>query len=480
MLNTKPIKKKLYDEYGNDIKQTQTDNNTNNVNNIPNENKISGHENSLSSRELVKMHNEKLSAQKSNEKLMQTYTKEREIEKIVQAQQENLMHGGHGAQGAQGAQGENDLLKQLANQLKSHQQAPPQVFFVDGNNKPNDILNNYNRQIQIEWNKDNNAYEIYFSGNIEGSFTNNDIIKSIIRGVNINKFIKKYFFIIAYNDETETQEFNFIDSVFTNDLELMIQVQNLVFDLSNNQELFDENMENQENLIIFNYQFIIYLFKKSNYLNCSDSTKIAKFYSTITYRFSALVLKQTMKIESDNLMLNKEMAKLLEIKTDIKQQLQSIKLHIKSKVYNGQPKQSSESVQSIESIGTTGKTEQTEQMTNSSNSDGSTDNTENSVNNSEQINITENNKNGVLTKIMSSLSSLDTSSDYDSDDNGYKEINDDVSTYMDKQVSVMSNSMSNKNNKNNKNFLVKYASATDPSYNKMSAVNNGKVYKIKL
>ena len=98
----------------------------------------------------------------------------------------------------------------------------------------------------------------------------------------------------------------------------------------NQNELFEENEENLENLLIFNYQFIIYLFKKSNYLNNSESTKVAKFYSTLTFRFSSLILKQTMKIENQNVNIVNEIAKLYDVKKEISSQLTNIEEYLEN------------------------------------------------------------------------------------------------------------------------------------------------------
>ena len=87
-----------------------------------------------------------------------------------------------------------------------------------------------NEDTYAEWDEDKNSYVIYDNNIVEGYFTNSDIIKSIVQGSNINKFIKKYFFIITYDKKTDTKEFNFIDSVFTDNLELIIRTQNSLFD----------------------------------------------------------------------------------------------------------------------------------------------------------------------------------------------------------------------------------------------------------
>jgi hypothetical protein len=114
-----------------------------------------------------------------------------------------------------------------------------------------------------------------------------------------------------------------------------------------------------------------------------------------------------------------------------------------------------------------------------------------------------NNKTHVLNEIFSSINNLltesinkntDFNSNYDNEDNGYKEIHDTVTSYKDKQKSSsinLSNIGSGTSNNLLENRLTNTKSntrsnmrssiiATEPSYNINSALNNGKVYKINL
>lgn len=509
MLNTKPIKKKVINEMDNsDIKKALgTDGNT--------QYKTLETNDSMSSKDIIKLHNENLNVQKENTKVMEDMTKQREMNILVnkreelQEDQNNIMNNKPSLYPTNDNNinntnntmcGDNNhIIRELANQIKNELNPNPQVIFVAPRpNLADTMTENFTkskkRNNYAEWDEDKNAYVVHDNNEIEGFFTNNDIIKSIINGTNINRNIKKYFFIIAYNKETDTNEFNFIDGIFTDNLEIMIRVQNSLFDLSNQSELFEENENYSENLLIFNYQFIIYLFKKSNYLNDNHTNKIAKFYSTITYRFTSLVLKQTMKIENENITLANDIEKLLDIKNDISLQLTNIEKHL---AINNKPikKNTNDSLNIINITSSENNTNtDTDTNTDSKNETDDTDNTDNTDNKDSDDktqkvgSVIKNKTKSILDDIITSLSSKNKIDElYDSEENGYKEINDDVTSYMDKQVSssIKSSNISKTSNTNNTTstkykIIKKHVSTTDPSYNKSSAINNGKIYKIKL
>lgn len=465
MLNTKSIKKKSFNEIN------FSESNQQNAGNNATDNKMND---TISNKEIIQLHNEKLNNQRNNLKLMDGVIKEREINKFMNNfKEENytdnvqqninnpVLQGGN-----------NNLVKELATQLKNELAPPvpeqPQIILIApknnfaDNNTNGCILNNNS----AEWDDDKNAYVIYNNNNMEDFFTNNDVIKSIINGANINKSIKKYFFIIAHNSENNNNEFNFIDSVFTDNLDLIIKIQNELFDLINRNDLFENNDDNLDNLLIFNYQFIIYLFKKSNFLNNNDSNKIAKFYSTLTFRFSSLILKQVMKIENHNVGLLNDISKLFDIKKDIVSQLNNIENYLENN-----------KVDLSNSLNNTNDVD----VINISTDDNSTDDsTDNSTDNNLEL-TKPNNNTRALDEIISSLTSK-TTKQSDSLNNGYHEINDNVSSYMDKQISgnLKTSATSSVNLKTNTYKITNKNTTTDPSYNKSSAIKNGQIYKIKL
>ena len=101
---------------------------------------------------------------------------------------------------------------------------------------PNNIINNIIPQMHINpqnehfeknilFNADDNSYVIMNNNNIECTITNNNVIDYIFNinsSVGLN--IKKYIFIISKNEITLSYEFNFINTIFTNDLDIMIKL----------------------------------------------------------------------------------------------------------------------------------------------------------------------------------------------------------------------------------------------------------------
>jgi hypothetical protein len=496
MLNTKSIKKKLFNEVD------FSDNNQQNAGNAKTENKTND---TMSSKEIIKLHNENLNNQRNNLKVMDEAIKQREINKFIDnfkggnenisTIQENVQHNNNNNQNLQLNNnnqhlqlnnnqhllqgGNNNLVKELVTQIKNELHAPipeqPQIILIAPKTNLADNNNEYipNRNL-AEWDDNKNAYVIYNINNmIEGFFTNNDVVKSIINGSNINKNIKKYFFIIAHNAENNNNEFNFIDSIFTDNLDLIIKIQNDLFDLINQNDLFEKNDDDLDNLLIFNYQFIIYLFKKSNYFNNIESNKIAKFYSTLTFRFSSLILKQVMKIENQNISLANDISKLFDIKKDIISQLTNIenclKNNTKIDIISSNTNTNSNTNKSI-----------VNDIIDISTNDNSTDNNSQTDLYNTTIITGGLKKSNVLDEVISSITS-NTNKQSSSKYNRYQEINDEVSSYMDKQISgnlkTSETSVINLN-KNTYKITNKNTTTTIPSYNKSSAIKNGQIYKI--
>ena len=60
------------------------------------------------------------------------------------------------------------------------------------------------------------------------------------------------------------------------------------------------------------------------------------------------------------------------------------------------------------------------------------------------------------------------------------EINDDVSSYLDKQNSNNFKTSTTSNQQKTSYRITNKYTPTDPSYNKSSAIKNGQIYKIKI
>ena len=365
------------------------------------------------------------------------------------------------------------------------------------------MLSEKNIDSYANWDEDKNSYIIYENNEICAYFNNNDILKSIITGSNQNKYIKKFFFIISFNKENEVYEFNFIDSVFTDNLELLIRLQNFLFDLINQTDLLED--DSQENLLIFNYQLIIYLFQKNNFINV-EPIKIAKFYSTITYRYSSLVLKNVMKIESKNMSIASDITKLIEIKKDIYEQINNLENKINSineinknndsdKMTNiinistsdNTNDNSTEETEKIEQSQVIEETEQTEETEETEELEQSEEKRikpeekkENLIVDSNQKGSSQNEETSILDDIISSLSNNNYKNKYLKNNNGYMEINDDISSYLDKQNSNNFKTSTTSNQQKTSYRITNKYTPTDPSYNKSSAIKNGQIYKIKI
>jgi len=551
MLNTKSIKKK------NDVKYDNTDNSFKNENSFR---KLETND-TISNKEIIKLHNENIERNNENINTIKHALIDREVNNINE--KFNNMNGGSAEKNSSFDEPQNNkflnnnlpnnnflnnnlsnnnlsnnnlsnnnlsnnnlLNNNLSNNNLSNNnlqggfdsllgniQTKPQIIVV----APKNILSDKNIDSYANWDEDKNSYNIYENNVICGYFNNNDILKSIITGSNHNKYIKKYFFIISFNKENEVYEFNFIDSVFTDNLELVIKIQNFIFDLINQIDLLENDSE--ENLLIFNYQFIIYLFQKNNFINI-DPIKIAKFYSTITYRYSSLVLKNVMKIENKNMSIATDITKLIEIKKDIYEQINSLENKINkinnnnndsdkmtniinistSDNTNDNSTEEIEQTEETQKIENTKKTEETEknkeieeiEETEETEKNKETEETEETEKNKEteekeilvvntnQEGSSKNEKTSILDDIISSLSNNNYKNKYLKNNNGFIEINDDVSSYLDKQNSNnIKTSMTSNQQKPSYRITNKYT-PTDPSYNKSSAIKNGQIYKIKI
>jgi len=497
MLNTKSIKKKNNEKYDN------ADNSFKNENSFR---KLETND-TISNKEIIKLHNENI--EKNNESIntIKHAMFNRDLNNINE--KFNNLNGGFAEKNSSSNEPENNNLPNNNfsnnnlqggfNSLLENIQTKPQIIVV----APKNMLSEKNIDSYANWDEDKNSYIIYENNEICAYFNNNDILKSIITGSNQNKYIKKFFFIISFNKENEVYEFNFIDSVFTDNLELLIRLQNFLFDLINQTDLLED--DSQENLLIFNYQLIIYLFQKNNFINV-EPIKIAKFYSTITYRYSSLVLKNVMKIESKNMSIASDITKLIEIKKDIYEQINNLENKINSineinknndsdKMTNiinistsdNTNDNSTEETEKIEQSQVIEETEQTEETEETEELEQSEEKRikpeekkENLIVDSNQKGSSQNEETSILDDIISSLSNNNYKNKYLKNNNGYMEINDDISSYLDKQNSNNFKTSTTSNQQKTSYRITNKYTPTDPSYNKSSAIKNGQIYKIKI
>ena len=151
----------------------------------------------------------------------------------------------------------------------------------------------------------------------------------------------------------ENYEFNFINSIFTNNLDIMIQLQNFIYDtLMNFDNLNVSDTYNYyDTILIFYYQLIIFLFNNYNlYLVSSDQNKISRIYSSLSYRFSSLILKNVFKIKNDIDENNETLNKLILIRTDILSQISYINEKINQNQINQINQENSDILLNTESV----------------------------------------------------------------------------------------------------------------------------------
>ena len=136
--------------------------------------------------------------------------------------------------------------------------------------------------------------------------------------------IKKYLFIISWNSQMEIFEFNFIDSIFTSNFDMMIKVQNFIYDTLINFDNLDvsDTYNYKESIIMFYFQMIIYLFNNyEKYLINNEQNKISRVYSSIVYRFSSLILKNMFKIKNTIDENNNFLNEMMILRSDIFSQI---------------------------------------------------------------------------------------------------------------------------------------------------------------
>ncbi len=192
-------------------------------------------------------------------------------------------------------------------------------IFQQGGN----LLNTVDKD-RIEWNEDQNQYILYENNIPDCVFSHDDIIYYVLNPETGKNCIKKYIVIISNNPVIGVYEFNFINSIFTNNLEYMVKLQNYIYNLINSfnnvEKVEDETY--QEILILFYYQMIIWMYKNmSTYEGKNDNNKIAKLYSCFSFRFSSLVLKNVLTIQNSCFENSSLLDKLSKIKDDIYSQL---------------------------------------------------------------------------------------------------------------------------------------------------------------
>ena len=384
-------------------------------------------------------------------------------------------------------------------------------------------VNCYGDTFKINWNDIDNCYVItnISTNEIECKIYNESILKYIVSNEITDIAIKKYLFIISWNNQTENFEFNFIDSIFTNNFDMMIKLQNFLYDILINFDNLDisDTYNYQESILMFYFQMTIYLFNNfEKYSINNDLNKISRIYSSIVYRFSSLILKNILKIKNSINTNNVVLNDLMLLRSDIFSQINF--MNDKVEQYMITIKNDKSNTETLDITNTSDKFDDSidsieSNNSNNSNSSNSSNNlndsnsskrysiiNKNDLKNSTDINKIEYsseknmdyiNKNGKKIKKINDLFTDElqiNTEEFNSDNNGYVEIND---TFAD-----------NKNNKHNTNNLSKLiesnniekvipiensvishiksytAASKEHSYNPNSAIKNSKIFKIPI
>jgi len=153
----------------------------------------------------------------------------------------------------------------------------------------------------VEYDDVGNKFIITKNDYIKCVIPMDEIINSIINTENINNYIKEFIFIVSQNLKTNTYEYNFIDSVFTQNLKMMIKLYNEIYLIAKTidfNEAIPEKIKYNNNIITFFYQLILFIFKTTILDKNTDDKTLIIAYSTMTFCFNEILLKQTLVLKS--------------------------------------------------------------------------------------------------------------------------------------------------------------------------------------
>jgi len=153
----------------------------------------------------------------------------------------------------------------------------------------------------VEYDDVGNKFIITKNDYIKCVIPMDEIINSIINTENINNYIKEFIFIVSPNLKSNTYEYNFIDSVFTQNLKMMIKLYNEIYLITKTidfNEAIPDKIKYNNNIITFFYQLILFIFKTTILDKNTDDKTLIIAYSTMTFCFNEILLKQTLVLKS--------------------------------------------------------------------------------------------------------------------------------------------------------------------------------------
>jgi hypothetical protein len=163
----------------------------------------------------------------------------------------------------------------------------------------------------VDYDKIQNKFIIYEQSEIK-TILLSDVINSILNAETNDAYIKKYLFIISFNSITNQNEYNFMPSVLTENLDMLIELENSIFTIINNDEFETKELKHKTNLILFFYQIVMFIYKST--FNYYDDSKLKTIYNILSYRFSLIILKQIYNLKDEIKYLNSNFKESLEIK----------------------------------------------------------------------------------------------------------------------------------------------------------------------
>ena len=282
----------------------------------------------------------------------------------------------------------------------------------------------------IEYDEIGNKY-IITKDDIKCVILMDEIIQSIINTENISSCIKEFIFIITPNAKTNHYEYNFIDSIFTQNLRMMIKLFNEIYPLAKAVDFNDitpEKAQYNNNIITFCYQLILFIFKTTMVDKSVDDKLIVISYSTITFCFTELLLKQSVFLKNKYSVFTNQLQHNNEL---------IHKIHKKIADMNNQIPTETEEITSEQTV--------SEVSGNSQESETETE-TETKTKTETQKTTEQKNNNPIQKNNVNSKYDILTSIDFNSD-NGYKEFDDN-------KIQETNPSYNTKSAKNNANILT--------------------------
>ena len=114
-------------------------------------------------------------------------------------------------------------------------------------------------------------------------------------------------------------EYNIIESIFTKNLEVMVKIQNSIYDILISEDFKNHDEKYKQNLILFYYEFITFIFKMD--YSTYDKQKLEKLYSHLSYRFSNILLNQIKLLKTDLNVLQNNLDETKNIKNKLEKNM---------------------------------------------------------------------------------------------------------------------------------------------------------------